>query len=86
MVTCAHAGPRRVAMSDADDVEEANARFYRAFETLDISEMERVWIHAEHARCVHPGWELVIGLTEEPQRTSPAIHARASTMPCAQSD
>jgi hypothetical protein len=37
MVTCAHARSRRAAMSDADDVEEANARFYRAFETLDIS-------------------------------------------------
>jgi ketosteroid isomerase-like protein len=48
-------------MSDADDVEEANARLYRAFETLDISEMERVWVHAEHARCVHPGWPLLCG-------------------------
>jgi ketosteroid isomerase-like protein len=48
-------------MSDADDVEEANARFYRAFETLDISEMDQVWVHGEHARCVHPGWALLCG-------------------------
>ena len=48
-------------MSDADDVEEANARFYRAFETLDIAEMDQVWVHAEHARCVHPGWALLCG-------------------------
>jgi ketosteroid isomerase-like protein len=46
---------------DAADVEEANARFYRAFETLDIAEMDRVWVHGEHARCVHPGWPLLRG-------------------------
>jgi ketosteroid isomerase-like protein len=48
-------------MSEAADVEEANARFYRAFETLDIAEMDQVWAHAEHARCVHPGWPLLSG-------------------------
>jgi ketosteroid isomerase-like protein len=45
----------------AADVEEANARFYRAFETLDIEEMDRVWVHGEHACCVHPGWPLLRG-------------------------
>ena len=45
----------------AADVEEANARFYRAFETLDIEEMDRVWVHREHACCVHPGWPLLRG-------------------------
>jgi ketosteroid isomerase-like protein len=48
-------------VSDADDVEEANARFYRAFETLDIAEMDRVWVHGERACCVHPGWPLLRG-------------------------
>jgi ketosteroid isomerase-like protein len=48
-------------VSDADDVEEANARFYRAFETLDIQEMDRVWVHGAHAACVHPGWPLLRG-------------------------
>ena len=48
-------------MSDAADVEEANARFYRAFEALDIAEMDGVWVHGEHARCVHPGWPLLCG-------------------------
>jgi ketosteroid isomerase-like protein len=45
----------------AADVEEANTRFYRAFETLDIEEMDRVWVHGEHACCVHPGWPLLRG-------------------------
>ena len=49
-------------MSDPEaDVVEANARFYRAFETLDIAEMDRVWAHGEHVKCVHPGWPLLSG-------------------------
>lgn len=50
-------------MSDDDRgaVEDANARFYRAFETLDIAEMDAVWLHAERARCIHPGWPLIAG-------------------------
>jgi ketosteroid isomerase-like protein len=51
-------------MSDADfvaEVEEANLRFYRAFETLDLARMEAVWLHTERAQCVHPGWPLIVG-------------------------
>jgi ketosteroid isomerase-like protein len=46
---------------DVGDVVEANARFYRAFETLDIAEMEQVWARGEHVKCVHPGWPLLSG-------------------------
>jgi len=42
-------------------VEEANARFYRVFESLDLGQMEQVWAHEEHVRCVHPGWCLLTG-------------------------
>jgi len=51
-------------MSDADfvaEVEEANLRFYRAFETLDLAQMDAVWLHTERAQCVHPGWPLIVG-------------------------
>ena len=48
-------------MSDEAEVVEANARFYRAFETLDIAEMDRVWAHGDHVKCVHPGWPLLSG-------------------------
>jgi len=48
-------------VSDADDVVETNARFYRAFEALDIGEMDRVWAHGPHVKCVHPGWPLLVG-------------------------
>ena len=46
---------------DRAEVEEANARFYRAFEAQDLAEMDRVWAHGEHVRCVHPGWALLEG-------------------------
>ena len=45
--------------ADAAELEDANARFYRAFEALDIAEMDRVWAHGGHVRCVHPGWPLL---------------------------
>jgi ketosteroid isomerase-like protein len=49
-------------MSDArSEAEEANRRFYRAFETLDLAEMEKVWAHGDHVKCVHPGWPLLSG-------------------------
>ncbi|MCK6550749.1 nuclear transport factor 2 family protein [Myxococcota bacterium] len=45
-------------------VEEANLAFYDAFRQRDLEKMSKVWSHSPHARCVHPGWELVIGWTE----------------------
>jgi len=48
-------------MSDVAEVEQANARFYQAFETLDLARMELVWARGEHVKCVHPGWPILIG-------------------------
>lgn len=42
-------------------VEEANRRFYRAFEALDLAQMDKVWAHGDHVKCVHPGWPLLSG-------------------------
>jgi len=47
--------------NERSEIEEANARFYRAFEAQDLAEMDRVWAHGEHVRCVHPGWALLEG-------------------------
>lgn len=46
---------------DVAAVEEANARFYRAFESLELSRMDDVWSHGGHVRCIHPGWFLLSG-------------------------
>ena len=52
-------------MASHDDsmaqIKRANERFYRAFETLDINTMAALWVQAERAKCVHPGWELLSG-------------------------
>jgi ketosteroid isomerase-like protein len=44
-----------------DDLRDANEGFYRALETLDLAAMERVWAHEPWVRCVHPGWEVLVG-------------------------
>ncbi|HET7875578.1 MAG TPA: nuclear transport factor 2 family protein [Methylomirabilota bacterium] len=43
------------------EVDEANARFYAAFESLDLVQMDQAWSHADHVRCIHPGWGLLEG-------------------------
>jgi ketosteroid isomerase-like protein len=50
-----------VSPDDVKEVDEANARFYRAFESFEISQMDRVWSHGDHVRCIHPGWCLLAG-------------------------
>ena len=37
------------------EVEEANARFYEAFESGDIDAMRELWLDSEASVCVHPG-------------------------------
>jgi ketosteroid isomerase-like protein len=42
-------------------VIEANESFYRAFESLHITEMEKVWLQEPYIQCVHPGWSMLRG-------------------------
>ncbi len=44
-----------------EEVEQANERFYRALENSDLDEMDAVWLHDDWVKCVHPGWDLIIG-------------------------
>jgi ketosteroid isomerase-like protein len=44
-----------------DSLREANARFYRALEGLDLEAMDRLWAHEGWVRCVHPGWDILVG-------------------------
>lgn len=47
--------------TDESALREANARFYAAIEELDLAAMDAVWAHEGWVRCVHPGWDVVLG-------------------------
>ncbi len=48
-------------MTDREAVLEANREFYRAFESLELGRMERVWMREQKIVCVHPGWRRLVG-------------------------
>lgn len=45
-------------------MRSANQRFYVAFESLDIAQMEAIWAHDDNVECVQPGGELLLGWDE----------------------
>src|ERR1700723_413347 len=47
--------------SPEERVRSANQRFYAAFESLDMAEMEAAWAHDDNVECVQPGGELLLG-------------------------
>jgi ketosteroid isomerase-like protein len=44
-----------------NDIENANIKFYEAFENLSITMMENIWSHNDNCICIHPGWEMFVG-------------------------
>jgi hypothetical protein len=44
-------------------IEDSNARFYKAFESLSIEKMAEVWKHSDDTICIHPGWEIFTSWT-----------------------
>ena len=48
-------------MDDTAAVLAANRAFYQAFETLELREMEKMWLQESYIKCVHPGWPLLCG-------------------------
>jgi len=48
-------------MSDREAVVKANREFYRAFESLEIENMEKVWLKDRQIVCIHPGWRKLSG-------------------------
>jgi hypothetical protein len=38
------------------EVEAANQEFYKTFDSGSVEAMERIWLHEDWVRCVHPGW------------------------------
>jgi ketosteroid isomerase-like protein len=48
-------------MGSEEAIKSANLEFYKAIESGVIERMKDVWWHSENARCVHPGWDLLVG-------------------------
>jgi ketosteroid isomerase-like protein len=44
-----------------EEVTRTNEAFYKAFESLDVTAMDRIWAHQEYITCVHPGWSIRVG-------------------------
>ncbi len=44
-----------------EEVTRANETFYKAFESLDIGKMDRIWAPVDYVTCIHPGWTLRSG-------------------------
>ena len=47
--------------ADTEAVLRANEAFYRAFESLDPGQMEKVWARDDSIQCGHPGWQILRG-------------------------
>jgi ketosteroid isomerase-like protein len=50
--------------TDEEEVLAANRAFYEALEELSLAEMDAVWLHEDWVRCLHPGWDLLVGWDE----------------------
>lgn len=50
--------------TDEQEVLDANRTFYAALHTLDTALITRVWCHADWVKCLHPGWDLLVGWDE----------------------
>jgi ketosteroid isomerase-like protein len=48
-------------MSNHEALIEANQAFYKAFESLDIEQMENLWLRDPKIVCIHPGWRRLTG-------------------------
>ncbi len=54
-------GPSAMLEERIQEVTLANEEFYRAFESLDIGKMDKIWAQKEYVTCIHPGWSIKEG-------------------------
>jgi ketosteroid isomerase-like protein len=43
------------------EVEAANERFYKTLDSASLEAMDKLWLHEDWVRCVHPGWDVLKG-------------------------
>jgi ketosteroid isomerase-like protein len=64
--------PRLSVETEEEKVLAANLAFYEALQSLRLARMEAIWLQEDWVRCLHPGWELLLGW-EEIQKSWAAI-------------
>ncbi len=72
-------------MADEERVRAANERFYMAMNSLEINEMDEVWMDDGAAICIHPGREAIIGY-ERIRESWTVIFSASSSMSIAASN
>jgi len=48
-------------MAFEDSAIKTNEKFYKAFNTRDLSSMKEIWSSHQNVTCVHPGWSPLCG-------------------------
>ena len=48
-------------MDEREVLREQNTRFYQAVAELSVEAMDELWLHESWVRCIHPGWDVLIG-------------------------
>ena len=66
-------------MSEVEELRAVNERFYKALEELDLEQMQRLWLHEPWVRCIHPGWDVLVGW-EQVRESLEQIFASAGWM------
>lgn len=54
-------------MANEDDIKSvgrANQDFYDALQHLSLDRMDKLWLHEDWVRCIHPGWDVIVGWTD----------------------
>src|SRR5688572_21262562 len=47
--------------AEHEAILQANDSFYRALEHFELHTMDALWLPEPWVRCVHPGWEVIVG-------------------------
>jgi len=48
-------------MTIETEVEAVNRRFYEMLDSASLEGMDDVWLHEDWVRCIHPGWDVLVG-------------------------
>lgn len=66
--------------TEEEKVLAANLAFYEAFRSLDLARMEAVWLQEDWVRCLHPGWELLLGWEEVHRSWAAIFHSTSQVL------